>query len=58
MVYKGKKYINYGVVIVVVWFINVLLSDVWIEMLVLNYCEEYGMYFFYFVVVGCDGVVE
>lgn len=57
-VFYGKKYMSYGVVMVVVCLVNMVLNDVFIEFFVLNFWEEYGVYFLYLVVVGCDGIVE
>lgn len=58
MVYKGKKYTNYGVATAAVRLTNALLSDARTEMPVSNYREEYGTYLSYPAVVGRDGVVE
>ena len=57
MVYKGKKYTNYGVATAAVRLTNALLSDARTEMPVSNYREEYGTYLSYPAVVGRDGVV-
>lgn len=58
LVYKGKKYTNYGVATAAVRLVNAVLSDSRTEMPVSNYREEYGTYLSYPAVVGRDGVVE
>jgi L-lactate dehydrogenase len=58
LVYKGKKYTNYGVATAAVRLTNALLNDSRTVMPVSNYRQEYGTYLSYPAVVGRDGVVE
>ncbi|MDO4855263.1 MAG: L-lactate dehydrogenase [Limosilactobacillus gorillae] len=58
IVFRGKKYTNYGVATAAVRLVNTILSNALTELPVSNYREEYDVYLSYPAVVGRDGIVE
>lgn len=58
IVFRGKKYTNYGVATAAVRLVNTILSNALTELPVSNYRDEYDVYLSYPAVVGRDGIVE